>query len=56
MLFIHILPLRVNIKKAAVKAVFFYVGRSDGIRTSDFYVPNVALYQAELHSVDFHIL
>ena len=24
-------------------------GRGDWIRTSDFYVPNVALYQAELH-------
>ena len=25
------------------------VGRGDRIRTCDFYVPNVALYQAELH-------
>ena len=24
-------------------------GRGDRIRTCDFYVPNVALYQAELH-------
>ena len=27
-----------------------YSGRSDWIRTSDFDVPNVALYQAELRS------
>jgi hypothetical protein len=26
-------------------------GRGDRIRTCDFYVPNVALYQAELHPV-----
>ena len=26
-------------------------GRSERIRTSDPYVPNVVLYQAELHSV-----
>jgi hypothetical protein len=26
-------------------------GRGDWIRTSDFYVPNVALYQAEPHPV-----
>jgi hypothetical protein len=26
-----------------------YFGRGDRIRTCDFYVPNVALYQAELH-------
>ena len=25
------------------------LGRGDRIRTCDFYVPNVALYQAELH-------
>ena len=29
---------------------FFICGRSDWVRTSDLYVPNVALYQAELHS------
>ena len=29
----------------------FFVGRSDWIRISDLYVPNVAFYQAELHSV-----
>ena len=28
-------------------------GRSDWVRTSDLYVPNVALYQAELHSENF---
>ncbi len=27
------------------------LGRGDRIRTCDFYVPNVALYQAELHPV-----
>ena len=27
-------------------------GRSDWVRTSDLYVPNVALYQAELHSAN----
>ena len=26
------------------------IGRSERIRTSGLYVPNVALYQAELHS------
>ena len=25
------------------------IGRGDRIRTCDFYVPNVALYQTELH-------
>ena len=29
----------------------FISGRSDKVRTCDLYVPNVALYQAELHSV-----
>ena len=29
---------------------FLFCGRSDWVRTSDLYVPNVALYQAELHS------
>ena len=28
-----------------------FIGRSDWIRISDLYVPNVAFYQAELHSV-----
>ena len=28
----------------------YFSGRSDWVRTSDLYVPNVALYQAELHS------
>ena len=31
---------------------FLSRGRSDGIRTHDLYVPNVALYQAELHSAN----
>ena len=30
---------------------FYFNGRSDWTRTSDLYVPNVAFYQAELHSV-----
>ena len=29
---------------------FFESGRSERIRTSGLYVPNVALYQAKLHS------
>ena len=37
-------------KKHRVSGVSFYCGRSDWVRTSDLYVPNVALYQAELHS------
>ena len=36
-------------KKTAQRAVFSF-GRSDWTRTSDLYVPNVAFYQAELHS------
>ena len=36
--------------KTAVMAVLSIPGRSDGVRTHDLYVPNVALYQAELHS------
>ena len=40
-------------KKNPAKAGFFqladFVGRGDMIRTCDLYVPNVALYQAELH-------
>ena len=28
---------------------YLKIGRGDRIRTCDFYVPNVALYQAELH-------
>ena len=43
-------------QKSPEKRVFqaflvFRVGRGDRIRTCDFYVPNVALYQAELHPV-----
>ena len=34
----------------------FFVGRSDWIRISDLYVPNVAFYQAELHSVKYNSL
>ena len=29
--------------------LFVILGRGDRIRTCDFYVPNVALYQTELH-------
>ena len=32
------------------------IGRSDWVRTSDLYVPNVALYQAELHSECRHTI
>lgn len=34
----------------------FYYGRSDWTRTSDLYVPNVAFYQAELHSDNLPII
>ena len=30
-----------------------FLNRRDRIRTCDFYVPNVALYQTEPHLVDF---
>ena len=33
------------------KAILFLFGRDDRIRTCDFYVPNVALYQTEPHLV-----
>ena len=37
-------------KKPAQGRLFLEnIGRGDMIRTCDFYVPNVALYQAELH-------
>ena len=37
-------------KKPALRRAFLFDdGRGDRIRTCDFYVPNVALYQAELH-------
>ena len=45
--------LQKGIKKADTSQypfLFFKIGRSDWVRTSDLYVPNVALYQAELHS------
>lgn len=45
--------LQKGIKKADTfqyPFLFFYNGRSDWTRTSDLYVPNVAFYQAELHS------
>ena len=34
-----------------ITEVFTNCGRSSGVRTHDLYVPNVALYQAELYSV-----
>ena len=37
-------------KKKPPNGRFFSFGRSDWTRTSDLYVPNVAFYQAELHS------
>ena len=36
----------------AIHNIWGICGRSDWVRTSDLYVPNVALYQAELHSVN----
>ena len=45
--------LQKGIKKADTSQypfLIFFIGRSDWGRTSDLYVPNVALYQAELHS------
>jgi len=36
-------------KTGNMRVTFAENGRGDWIRTSDFYVPNVALYQAELH-------
>jgi hypothetical protein len=52
----QLLGLRFGHKKARKTLVFqafsvFRFGRGDRIRTCDFYVPNVALYQAELHPV-----
>jgi hypothetical protein len=41
-----VLPL--NYTRRDLRTIGF--GRSERIRTSGFYVPNVALYQAELHS------
>ena len=35
--------------KRTGKPFFLFFGRGDKIRTCDFYVPNVALYQAEPH-------
>ena len=36
-------------KKACNHNGYRLFGRGDGIRTRDFYVPNVALYQTEPH-------
>ena len=45
---------RISLKKAHIVLVdkcVLFSGRGDGIRTHDFYVPNVALYQTEPHLV-----
>ena len=39
----------IETRKSERKARIFLFGRGDKIRTCDFYVPNVALYQAEPH-------
>ena len=44
-------PSHASTKKRHPKWVPFLCGRGDKIRTCDFYVPNVALYQAEPHLV-----
>ena len=38
--------------KTGEMPVFEFSGRSSGVRTHDLYVPNVALYQAELYSAN----
>ena len=43
-------------KKNRRNGDFLFYGRSDWTRTSDLYVPNVAFYQAELHSVNLTCL
>ena len=42
---------RTSTKKRPPQGRSFLCGRGDKIRTCDFYVPNVALYQAEPHLV-----
>ncbi len=42
-------------RKGSADGAPFSVGRGDKIRTCDFYVPNVALYQAEPH-LDYEIV
>ena len=44
-------PSRTSTKKRTPQGRPFLCGRGDKIRTCDFYVPNVALYQAEPHLV-----
>ena len=38
-------------ERSTLWCFFPFFGRGDGIRTHDFYVPNVALYQTEPHLV-----
>ena len=40
--------------KGMATAIPFVFGRDDRIRTCDFYVPNVALYQTEPHPENQH--
>ena len=42
--------------KEHLTALFSFFGRDDKIRTCDFHVPNVALYQTEPHLVLFRTL
>ena len=44
-----ILELRAKNKGLRNREPLFLLNRGDVIRTRDFYVPNVALYQAEPH-------
>ena len=46
----------VNKRKNYLFRGFSYIGRSGGIWTHDPYVPNVVLYQAELHSEEERFL
>jgi hypothetical protein len=41
--------LRIRKKQRKNRCFFEFCGRGERIRTSDTYVPNVVLYQAELH-------
>ena len=49
-IFAQMLPFITEDRKNKINGRFFSFGRSDWTRTSDLYVPNVAFYQAELHS------
>jgi hypothetical protein len=45
---LHIIPAGIN-RYPSVRNGPKSIGRGDRIRTCDIYVPNVALYQSELH-------